>query len=188
MSSNSNYVMEDTWFEGVGSSTSLFNVPNGQFTYIGGVMAPASHGGTQAVAPILVNGGSANQTYIGAVLNLANVNVGSSEIGADVENESASTRAYFYGNSSLPGENAWLSRPGPDNGEISFVSNRQSSGSNAGQYLNQGDTSNAAILEGWAQARALTWDTSPYTPPVGATDIRIYRVFGRFAGGITITN
>ena len=188
MSGNSNYLMEDTWFEGIGSSTSLFNVPNGRFTYVGGIAAPASHSGTQTVAPILVNGGSASQTYVGMMFNLANVNVAGSQIAAEVENESASARAYFYGNGSLPGENAWFSRPGPNVSEVSFVSNRQSSGSSSGQYADQGDTSNSGIINGWAQARTLQWDTSPYTPPVGATDIRIYRVFALFAGGVTISN
>jgi hypothetical protein len=35
----------------------------------------------------------------------------------------------------------------------------------------------------------LKWDTAPYTPPVGATDIRIYRVLGvNYLVGATITN
>jgi hypothetical protein len=33
MSGKSRYIMEDSWFEGVGSATSMFNVPDGQFTY-----------------------------------------------------------------------------------------------------------------------------------------------------------
>jgi Pectate lyase superfamily protein len=195
MSGSSNYIMEDTWFEGVGTSSSAFNVPNGQFTYVGGNMA-VTHGGTQTVPLVLANSGSASQTYIGMVFNLTNVNDlsyenGTNLIAADVENESTSTRAYFYGNvTCCSGWDAWFGRPGPDNGEVSFVSNRQSIGSNTGgQYANQGDTSNAGILKGWAQARALTWDTAPYTPPVGATDIRIYRVLGTYdLAGVTITN
>jgi len=125
--------------------------------------------------------------------NLTNVNDtsfgnGTNEVAAAVENESASTQAYFYGNFSGSGENGWFSRSGPDDGEVSFISNRQNSGDSGGQYANQGDTSNSGIVSGWHQARSLQWDTAPYTPPSGATDIRIYRVFGAYTGGITISN
>jgi hypothetical protein len=195
MSSDSNYIMEDTWFEGVGTSSSAFDIANGDFTYVGGNMA-VTHGGTQTVPLVLANGGTASQTYVGMVFNLTNVSDTSygnaaNEIAADVENETASSRAYFYGNvTCCDGWNSWFNRPGPDNGEVSFVSNRQSSGSSSGgQYPNQNDASTSGILKGWAQARALTWDTTPYTPPAGATDIRIYRVFGTYGlAGVTVTN
>jgi len=54
MSSNSNYLMADTWFEGNGSSTSMFKVPNGQFTYLGGNVA-VTHGGDQTVRNMSMN-------------------------------------------------------------------------------------------------------------------------------------
>jgi hypothetical protein len=193
MSGNSNYIMEDTWFEGIGTSSSAFKVPNGRFSYVGGNMA-VTHGGDQTVPLVLANGGSAYQTYIGMVFNLTHVNdlayaTGTNRIAAEVENESSSTRAYFYGNVTCCSQwDAWFGRPGPDIGEVSFVSNRKSSGSSiGGQYANQGDTSNGGIMNGWAQARALTWDTNPYTPPAGATDIRIYRVFAINSNLVGIT-
>lgn len=195
MSGNSNYIMEDTWFEGIGTSSSAFDVANGELAYVGGNMA-VTHGGTQTVPLVLANGGTASQAYIGMVFNLTNVSDlsygnATNEIAADVENETAGSRAYLYGNvTCCDSWNSWFNRPGPDNGEVSFVSNRQSSGSSGGgQYPNQDDTSNAGILKGWAQARALIWDTAPYTPPVGATDIRIYRVYGTYGlAGVTVTN
>jgi hypothetical protein len=74
---------------------------------------------------------------------------------------------------------------------VSFVLNRQDTGQEdggPGQMPNQGDTSNSSILAGWAQARALNWDSSPYTPPANATDIRLYRLRANTVGSVVITN
>jgi hypothetical protein len=195
MSGNSSYIMEDTWFEGLGAPNSMFNVPNGSFTYLGGTFAPAADSGTantQTVPPVLINGGNASQSYIGMNMNLSNVSVNGVMIGAEVENETAGTRAYFYGIDSATGQLNWFRRPGPNNGEVSFVLNRENFNATpytGQQYPNTGDTSTNGILTGWAQARALRWDTAPYVPPAGATDLRIYRVVAvDFLAGVEITN
>jgi hypothetical protein len=44
------------------------------------------------------------------------------------------------------------------------------------QAPSQGLASAAFVLQSVQQARGLTWDTQPYSPPAGSTDVRIYRV------------
>jgi Pectate lyase superfamily protein len=195
MSGVSNYIMEDTWFEGTGAANSMFDIPNGSFTYLGGILAPAADSATantQTVPPVLISGGWAHQSYIGMNLNLANVDVSGAMTGVEVQNETASTSAYFYGLDSGAGELNWFSRPGPNNGDISFVINRENFNAmpySGQQYPNTGDTSNSGILQGFAQARNLSWDTTPYVPPPGTTDLRIYRVMAvDFLTGVQITN
>jgi hypothetical protein len=179
LASNSSFLMSDTWYEGDGVSTPLFTIPNGTFTYLGGHMASGSHGGTQSVPPVLVNGSTATQSYIAMNFDLTNVAGG---IGAEIENE-VSGGAYILGTGSNPGENNWFSRPG-SGGEVGFNLNRQGSGS--GQYTNQADTSTTAIVNTWAQARSLNWDATPYIPAAGATDIKIYHMKIDQTSGIAI--
>ena len=184
LSSNSSMFMADSWYEADGIAQSMFNIPNGTFTYLGGHMASGSHGGTQSVPPVLVNGGTATQSYIGMTCDPTNVAGG---VMAEVENEVSGTSAYFIGYICNPGGsssgNNWFTRPGPNNGEVSFTINHEASG----QYANQGDSSNAALISAWTQARALSWDQVPYVPPAGATNIIIYQVHLVNTTGITIS-
>lgn len=194
MSGSSNFVLENIWTETTGSGgasgNSLFNVSGGTFTLLGGELSPGSHGGgTQNVPPITINASPATQSYIGVELNLSYMASGVG--GAEVENELPSTNASFFANVSLPYQFAWFSRPGPSLGTVAFDLNRQNSGERSGgpgQLHDQGNTSDSALLNGWAQARALTWDSVPYTPPAGATDLRLYRVYAGTIGGVVVSN
>jgi len=182
MASNSSFLMSDSWYEG--NATALFTIPNGTFTYLGGHMAPASHGanGNDVNVPaVLLNGFAGTASWIGMRLDLKAIPSG---IGVDVKNESAQTKAYFVGNSSGANggsENNWFKRAG-GGGEVSFNLNRNTSG----QYANQGDTSSAAIVNAWQQARSLNWDSAPYQVPAGSLDVKLYHVKMNQTAGLVI--
>ena len=85
----------DSWYEG--SDTDLYRMDSGtNFTYMGGVLAPASHpGGTNTVNPtILLNNFSGNATFVGFQLNLTGLTSG---IGIQVDSELPTTNALFLG-------------------------------------------------------------------------------------------
>lgn len=155
-------------------------IADGTFTYLGGHFAPAAHGGTQTVTPILLDGSKATASFIGMQIDLSNVPSG---IAAAVENELPETRAYFFANSNatptLDGD--WFSHPG-SGGEVSFLLNRH----HLTQYADQGDTSDDAVRAAWAQARSLPFDAQAYAVPEGATDVNLYRLDIPQTGGITI--
>jgi hypothetical protein len=182
MNSNSSFMMSDTWYEGV--ATQLFTIPNGTFTYLGGNMAPASHGadGNNVNTPaVLLSGFTGTASWIGMDLDLEAI---PSRIGAEVENENSQTNAYFMGNRSGANggtENNWFLRAG-SGGEVGFSLNRQTTG----QYNNQGDTSATAVVNTWKQARSLNWDSVPYQVPSGSFDFKMYHMKTDETAGIVI--
>ena len=180
MKNGSTFEMADSWYEGPAYSGSYFNIADGKFTYIGGHFAPAAHGGTQTVTPLLLDGSKATSSWIAMQIHLVNVPSG---IGAAVENEQPETKAYFFGNSNATADldGDWFSRPG-SGGEVSFMLNRH----HLTQYENQGDTSDDAVRATWAQTRALPFDAKPYSVPEGATDVNLYLLDIPQTGGLTI--
>jgi hypothetical protein len=170
MSNNSSFLMADTWYEG--DLSTLFTIPNGTFTYLGGHPAPANHTSVGNYAPMgVLNDFAGTASFIGMQMDLAQVTSG---IGIQVASQSAQTNVYLMGNTSGSNggtENNWFSLAG-GGGDVGFNLNRETSG----QYPNQGDSSNAAIISTWKQARSLHWDTAPYQVPAASTDIRIYHV------------
>jgi hypothetical protein len=180
LANNSSFLMSDTWYEG--DMSTLFSISSGTFTYLGGHPSPANHAAVGNYAPMAnLSGFSGTASFIGMTLDLTHVTSG---IGVEVTNETSQTNVYLMGNSSeFNGSTAnnWFSRPGTG-GDVGFNLNREASG----QYPNQGDTSNAAIINTWKQARSLNWDSTPYQVPAGAVDIRIYHMKMDQTGGIVI--
>jgi hypothetical protein len=182
MASNSSFLMSDTWYEG--TATGLFTIPDGTFTYLGGHMAPASHGAAGnnvAIPAVLLNGFVGTASWIGMQFDL---NAIPSGVGAEVMNENLKTNAYFIGNTSGANggtENNWFERTG-GGGEIGFALNRETSG----QYSNQGDSSATAIVNAWQQARSLNWDAVPYQVPSGSIDVKVYHMKMDQTAGIVI--
>ena len=170
MTNNSSFLMSDTWYEG--NASTLFALANGTFTYLGGHPSPANHTSVGNYPPMAdLNGFSGTASFIGAQLDLAHVTSG---IGFEIDNETPQTNVYLLGNTSGSNggtENNWFLRTGAG-GEVGFNLNRETSG----QYPNQGDTSAAAIINTWKQARSLNWDTAPYQVPAGSVDIRFYHM------------
>jgi hypothetical protein len=176
----SSFIMEDQWEETATLSTPTFQINNGRFTYLGGVEAPGVQDCSpgQTVPVMEANATTSWASWIGMSLNTSCL----TGYAALVENETPQTWAYFLGN--VANSASWNSRPG-SGGDVGFNLNRQS-GPSTVQYASSGDTSNTALLNTWAQARSLTWDSAPYVPPAGQTDIKIYHVFAAGSLGISI--
>jgi hypothetical protein len=184
VASDSNVLVSDTWYEG--TETDLYRISSGNFTFMGGLLAPASHPGATVTSlsdpTVLLDGFVGQATFIGAEFSLNGLR---SKIGIQIGAETAATNAMFLGTLSFSPNDF----------------NRVSSGGSAGLVLprtydttngsvqtpTQGLASPAFILQSLQQARSLTWDTQPYSPPPGSTDVRIYRVKADQTLGMSIS-
>jgi hypothetical protein len=166
--SGSNVHLTDTWYEG--DLTNLFRGDSGNFTYLGGNMAPADrvHGGGNAEPAILLNNFNGRASFIGLSLSLQTASNGI-YIGA----ETANTNALFLGISA--NEPDYFRRTSRG-GSVGLVSSKLFTRVlGAVTIPDQGETSAGFIQNQLAQTRAVVWDSAPYVVPAGATDVRIYR-------------
>ncbi len=181
---NSNVLIADTWYEGVDSQ--LYRIDSGTFTYVGGSMAPASH--QPAVQPILpaveLSNLNGKATFIGANFQLRGVPSG---VGIHVGAETADSSALFLG----VGGNTpkYFGRENPNGkGNIGVMLSKMPNPSGGGMSMaNQGRTDDEFVRAMLAQLRALQWEKSIYTPPVGATNVHIYRIFSPHSQGVFIS-
>jgi hypothetical protein len=179
----------------------IYRLASGTFTYLGGQLSPATHTPpTQPIVPAI----ALADDFVGKASFIA-VNMDTQDVPADggvpagigiyIGKETAQTNALFLGITDYYNAGAALSPLSP------FYFDRTSSGGNVGLYMsktplpgggeentpNVGDSDTSFIVEMLAEARSLTWDTAPYVAPVGATDIRIYRVGSQNSSGFTIS-
>jgi hypothetical protein len=176
-------LMADTWYEG--PATSLLRVSSGDFTYLNGHLAPATHpGATDLSQPAIgLDGLSGKATIVGASLNVGAIPSG---VGIRVSGETASTKALVLGVSSLA--KSYLLRAG-SGGKVGFFLNKgvDASGKSA-TLTDQGNVSATFVTDMLSTARSMKWETAPYHPPANATDVHIYRVHSPQTLGMTITN
>lgn len=181
---NSNVLIADTWFEG--EESKLYRINSGTFTYAGGVMAPASH--SPAVQPIVtavdLGSLSGKATFIGARFQLNGVPSG---LGIHVGTEAADSSALFLG----MGANStnFFSRDNPNGkGSIGLMLSKMPSTAGGGMSMpNQGRTDSEFLRAMLVQLRTLQWERSIYTPPIGATNVHIYRIFAPQTQGVSIS-
>ena len=183
LSSNSSFLMADSWYEG--SDTALFRMTSATFTYLGGQMAPASHpGATNLAAPsILLDQFTGQASWIGMEFNLSAIPSG---IGIEIDSESAQTQAYFMGLTSNTPNYFDLASGNAGVGATGFILNQTVQGTADVQAANQGSSSTGDIRNTWSQARSLSWDSTPYQVPSGSTDIRIYHMKMDQTAGLAI--
>lgn len=181
LTANSSALLADTWYEGTESH--LFRIDSGTLTYMGGQMSPASHAGaTQPNDPAVhLTGLKGTVSFIGVQLDLAGVPSG---IGLQVDSETADTNALFLG---ITSHNSGYFKRTSSGGNVGFLQSKapDALGVNA-NTPELGNNSSAFLEKMLTQARSLTWDTTPYIAPTGATDVRIYRTSTNQAGGIQI--
>jgi len=175
-------LMADTWYEG--PATSLVRVNSGDFTYLNGHLAPATHPGASDLSQpaISLDTLSGRATFVGT-----NVNTGAipSGIGIRVNGESAATNALILGASSLP--RPYLQRTG-SGGNVGFVMNKGGDADGKPATLaDQGNDSAAFVTDMLSTARGMIWQTAPYHPPTDATDVYIYRVHSPQTLGMTVS-
>jgi hypothetical protein len=171
--SDSNVLVSDTWYEG--TDTGLYRISSGNFTFMGGLLAPASHPGAAAVSladpTVLLDSFVGQATFMGAQFALDGLR---SKIGIQIGPETPATNALFLGTSSRSPN--YFSRAS-SGGSVGLVLPRTYDTTNGSvQAPSQGLSVASFILQSLQQARSLMWDPQPYSPPAGSTDVRIYRV------------
>lgn len=192
-SSNSNVLLSDSWYEG--KELALFRPTSGNFTYLGGHIAPCdiNHpcGLSAPFAPaILLDNFVGNASFIGLEFNVKTLLTSNQPtVGIQIGTETSSTNAMFLG--MRTNEYGLFSRSQPSgSGSIGLVVPKDpltAGGSGNSQAPSQGLSTGTFISSSLQQARSLKWDTEPYSPPAGATDVRIYRIKADQSNGITIS-
>ena len=175
---NSYALIADTWYEG--NESNLYRLDSGSLSYIGGALAPATHlPAKQPIVPAIdLNNFNGLATFVGANFDLSRVPSG---VGIHVGSEIASTNALFLG--MAPNTTTFFSRDNPK-GNVGLV---LSKGVSAKSYPDQGVSDAVFIRAMLTQTRALQWDRAIYTPPIGSTNVHIYRVFAGQTLGMEIS-
>lgn len=175
-------LVADTWYEGY--DTQLYRVQSGEFTYLNGHVAPATHSGPSdlSLASLTMDALAGKATFVGISLNLGAIPSG---VGVRVTNETASTQVLTLGASSDNGK--YFERTGSA-GSVGFLlskgvdANRRST-----TLVDQGRSDATFVRSMLGQARALVWETAPYQATTGSTDVRIYRVHSPQTLGVLIS-
>lgn len=157
-------LVSDTWFEG--AETMLYRISSGEFTYLNGHMAPASHAGATDLtqAAVTLDGLSGKATFLSFSVNVTAI---PSNIAVRVTNETSASQALIMAASASP--KAYIERKGAA-GNFGALMNK------GGEYASRGRTDAPYLRDMLGQARSLLWETAPYQAPAEATDVRIYRV------------
>jgi hypothetical protein len=172
LSANSRMLVADSWYEG--DRADLFRGDSGTYTYLGGEMAPYSHGvgtGQSASAPAIALADFAGQVnIIGATLVLP-----SASNGIQVSGNNASATGNFFGvTANQPG----FFRNAATAGAFGLVMAKEYSASTGATDIpDVGINSASAVAGAFAQARGVVWDSAPFVHTAGATDVRLFRVF-----------
>lgn len=175
-STDSNVLISDAWYEG--NESALLRVASGNFTYMGGHLAPGdpNHGAyTPPLSnPLVLDGFNGQATFLGINFDLQSTSVGSRSA-IQIGTETPATNALFVGVNSAPNLFTRTSSGGNvgllAGGLLGLVGSYTN-----GPAPNDGLTSDGFITQSLQQARSLTWDTQPYSAPAGSTDVRIFRV------------
>ena len=187
INSGSNIVMNDTWYEG--QQTKLFRGDPGNFTYLGGLMAPAdtTHGGGNLDPAVSLTGFAGQFTMAGVRMNLKNTSNGIF-IGTEVpETKFLGLGVY----ASYPIADDFFQRSNSDGGgdvrftlmkaKVETITSAPGTTPIVATYKvrqlgDNGQDGSNSVLAGLAQTRGLIWDAAPYVAPEGVTDVRFYRV------------
>lgn len=160
----SRVLVSDTWYEG--AETALYRITSGEFTYLNGHMAPASHPGATDLtqAAVTLDGLSGKATFLSFSVNVTAI---PSNIAVRVTNETSATQALIMAASASP--KTYIERKGTA-GSFGALMNK------GGEYASRGRTDAAYLRDMLGQARTLLWENAPYQAPADATNVRIYRV------------
>lgn len=171
LSASSRVFVADNWYEG--DRADILRGDSGKYTYLGGLMAPYSHGvaaGLDAGAPAIQLKDFAGQVdVIGVTMALPMASNGISVTG------SAPTSGLFFAVSA----------------NVSGYFNNTSTNSQVGLVMakvyqpvtgtsdlpDSGKNDPAFVESGFAEARSVVWESVGFMHTPGATDVRIFRVF-----------
>jgi len=177
VTSNSNVLVSDSWYEG--DRADLFRGNSGNFTYLGGNLAPYSNGVQTGQSPttasILLNNFAGQVSFIAGWMTLP-----SASNGIVVTSASASTSALFFG---MSGTVSGYFADTASAGDVGMLYAKLYTPGVGAVDLPDWGTSNATfIADGFRQARSVIWETAPLVHTPGATDVRLFRVFTSNAG------
>jgi hypothetical protein len=175
INANSNVVLVDSWFEGYRGNT-LIRGDSGTFTYLGGHIAPPDldEKGAKSGPQILLDNFAGRFTVVGLSFQFKTAADGTRANKANgilVNRELPATKALFLGVSANPTD--YYYQRADTGGQIGFGWMRTNRTTAQGNYGIAGD---AAILDGLAQARSISFDSAPARIPAGATDVHLYRI------------
>jgi len=171
LTGRSNVVATDSWYEG--NRADLLRGNSGNYTYLGGEMAPYSHGvlaGASPAAPAIdLSGFSGQVNIIGATLELPSADNGIA-IGQD-----SATSALFFGVAA--NQDNFFQDTGTSGNAGLVMAKVYKTNVGAADIPDAGRTDAAFVSRGFAQIRSLVWETTPFPHTATATDVRIFRVF-----------
>ncbi len=168
----SNVIETDNWYEG--SESALFRGDSGTFTYLGGEMAPFSHGvgaGRDPDEPaVFFDGFDGHASFIGATMSLPRASNG-----IVVRRMNRSAQVLFLGTTGTrPG---YFSVPPSERGVGLAYGKVYSPDLGARGIPDTGRSDPTFISDGLRQARSVVWDLPPHVHVDEATDVRLFRVF-----------
>ena len=177
MTGGSTVFESDNWYEG--DESRLIWADSGDLTYLGGEMAPYSHGvrkDLSADAPaVFLENFRGHATIAGGTMDLRRASNG-----LRVELAARDSAALFFGMAATVPD-YFNARAGEGKASLLF-SKRYSPGTGARDIPDVGPADLDFVLEGFRQARSVTWETTPMAHQPGATDVRIFRVFDADTG------
>lgn len=165
----------DNWFEG--PEDALLRADSGEFTWIGGHLAPAdvNHGGGGREPAILVRDFKGQISLIGMSIWMP---VASN--GIRIEGDTAQASALFLGMQSNQPQYFDRRKAG---GKVSFLrSNRYTIGVGASAEPESGDVGH--VLQGLAQSRSVNWVGEPVDHSKASTQVLLLNVVAVDSGGV----
>ena len=177
MTGDSTVFVSDSWYEG--DESELVRADSGNFTYLGGVMAPYSHGVRAGRAPdapaVSFDNFHGQMSIIGANMDLQHP-------GNGLAANTAATNAYglFFGvAANVPG----YFRPPAGDAPVGLVfAKLYSPATGARNIPDVGHNDLAFVKEGLRMTRSVVWETAPFAHVPGATDVRLFRIFDADTG------
>jgi hypothetical protein len=177
MTGDSNVFVSDSWYEG--DESELVHADSGNFTYLGGEMAPYSNGVRAGRAPeapaVSLDNFHGHMSIIGATMDLKRAANGLAAGTAGVD-----AYGLFFGvAATAPG----YFHPSAGGSSVGLVfAKLYSPETGARNIPDVGRNSLAFVTEGMRMARSVVWETAPFTHVPGATDVRLFRVFDADTG------
>jgi hypothetical protein len=169
MRGNSTVVETDNWYEG--DEARLLDADSGSFTYLGGEMAPYSHGVRQDLSPdvpaVLLDDFRGRASIIGATLDLKRAGNG-----IVLRSPPSDSYALFLGiTGTAPGYFVHPQADAPYAGVINKIYTRDVG---ARGIADAGRSGLEFVMHGF--------ETTPFTHTPGASDVRLFRIFDADTG------
>jgi hypothetical protein len=177
MRGNSTVVETDNWYEG--NEARLLDADSGSFTYLGGEMAPYSHGVRRDLSPdapaILLDRFPGHASLIGATLDLKRASNG-----IVLRSPASDSYALFLGiTGTAPG---FFVHPQSDAPYAAVLNKLYTRDLGARGIADAGRSSVDFVMRGFEAIRAIAWETAPDSHTPGATDVRLFRIFNADTG------